>query len=681
MRTPKILAGIVGGIAALVVATVLAVWVLVNPNAYKSRLVAVVQESTGRELSLAGDVKLALFPRVALELGPATLGNPPGFGDEPFLAFRHAAVRVKLWPLLHEQLELAGVVIDGLNLRLRKNEEGVGNWENVAGAAETAPPLKGHSGGDVGQSLRHLAGIRVTDGTVSYQNVAITKLQLEFGALADNGVVPVSTAFDVDLGPSDAHPGGDGKDAHASVNGKFAVSADSAGRRLRVAAVSLSGLASRPGGNQPTHWEMSAPAIEVNLDEHSADAPAFALRYLGAQVTGDLKAQRHADDWGVNGSVALAPLLVREVLPRLGIAVPRIQDPRALSELTANLDFAYDARGAHFNKIQAHLDDSQIHGSVAVSSGDRKSVTFDLAVDQIDADRYLTPKGGAGGADGQRQANETKSRTDSAAKTDGSATMPDLDGALSVATLHIAHLNMTSVKLGIDAKDDVIHLFPAQALIDGGRYSGDILYDRHGDIPRLSLDEHLAEVDMHRLIGDAAGRSRLSGRGTVSLKADAQGNDGAALLKSLNGHFEANLENGAIEGVDLSHEFGIVQALLTRRPASGGEDTRRTKFDTFRMSADIANGVATTKDLAIGSQALRVTGEGSTNLSSKAVNFELLASISTPTAAIDNIPLRITGTYTDPTVRPDLDKLVKGELKQRLQDVVHDQLQGLFGKP
>jgi hypothetical protein len=58
-----------------------------------------------------------------------------------------------------------------------------------------------------------------------------------------------------------------------------------------------------------------------------------------------------------------------------------------------------------------------------------------------------------------------------------------------------------------------------------------------------------------------------------------------------------------------------------------------------------------------------------------------LASISTPTAAIDNIPLRITGTYTDPTVRPDLDKLVKGELKQRLQDVVHDQLQGLFGKP
>jgi AsmA protein len=99
------------------------------------------------------------------------------------------------------------------------------------------------------------------------------------------------------------------------------------------------------------------------------------------------------------------------------------------------------------------------------------------------------------------------------------------------------------------------------------------------------------------------------------------------------------------------------------------------------MSADIANGVATTKDLTISSPALRVTGEGSTNLSSKAVNFQLLASISTPTAKIANIPLRVTGTYADPKVRPDLDKLVKGELKQRLQDVLHDKLQGLFGKP
>src|ERR1700692_3677195 len=97
MRTVKVLAGLAGGIILLIVVGLLAVWALVNPNDYKDRIAAAVKESTGRELVLKGDIKLSVFPWVALELGPASLGNPPGFGAEPFLAFNHAAVRLNLW--------------------------------------------------------------------------------------------------------------------------------------------------------------------------------------------------------------------------------------------------------------------------------------------------------------------------------------------------------------------------------------------------------------------------------------------------------------------------------------------------------------------------------------------------------------------------------------------------------
>ena len=79
MRTVKIVAGLVGGIIVLLVAALLAVWVFVNPNDYKGKIAAAVKESTGRELNLSGDIKLSVFPWVALELGPASLGNPPGF--------------------------------------------------------------------------------------------------------------------------------------------------------------------------------------------------------------------------------------------------------------------------------------------------------------------------------------------------------------------------------------------------------------------------------------------------------------------------------------------------------------------------------------------------------------------------------------------------------------------------
>ena len=88
MRTVRILAGTAGAIIVLIAVALMAVWWLVNPNDYKGRIADSVKESTGRELVLKGDIKLSVFPWIALELGPASLGNPPGFGAEPFLAFQ-----------------------------------------------------------------------------------------------------------------------------------------------------------------------------------------------------------------------------------------------------------------------------------------------------------------------------------------------------------------------------------------------------------------------------------------------------------------------------------------------------------------------------------------------------------------------------------------------------------------
>ena len=96
MRIARILTLIVAVGVALVAAALLAVWLLVNPNDFKPRIAAAVKASTGRELVLSGDLKLSVFPWIALELGPGSLGNPPGFAAEPFLSFNHAAVRVRL---------------------------------------------------------------------------------------------------------------------------------------------------------------------------------------------------------------------------------------------------------------------------------------------------------------------------------------------------------------------------------------------------------------------------------------------------------------------------------------------------------------------------------------------------------------------------------------------------------
>jgi hypothetical protein len=52
-----------------------------------------------------------------------------------------------------------------------------------------------------------------------------------------------------------------------------------------------------------------------------------------------------------------------------------------------------------------------------------------------------------------------------------------------------------------------------------------------------------------------------------------------------------------------------------------------------------------------------------------------------PGASVADIPVKVTGTYTDPRFTPDVQALAKGALKDKIQDVLKKNgLEGLFGK-
>jgi AsmA protein len=660
LRTVKFLAALVGGIIVLIVAGLFAAWLFVHPNDYKGRIAAAVKESTGRDLVLKGDIKLSVFPWIALELGPASLGNPPGFGEEPFLAFNHAAVRVGLWPLLSKRLDIQRVDIDGLDLRLRKNAQGIGNWQDVGGprAREPAAPEGAKSGGP----LPELAGLRVTDGRVSYQGNVIEHFDLEAGSFSGHGATPVRIGFDAQRGV----PG-----ESVNVSGKFnlAVADDT---HVRLEALRFTGTLSRPGDGRPARWELSVPAIEADLSQHTVAVPAFAASYANAHLTGKLQATKITEALSMTGSAALAPLSLRELAPILGLALPRTRDARAFAELAASSDFAYDPNGVSLDHLQAQLDDTHMKGTAAMA-GEPRAIKFDLSVDQINVDRYLGPDKGTAAVP---KPAETSAPDAAAAKG------PDANGTLTVAAVHFSPMDFTDVRLTLAAKDNVLHIYPAQAQIDGGSYSGNVTLDRRAVIPTLSMDEHLSGVDMARLLAGSSYKGRLSGRGTVNLKATARGTAFEAVMQTLNGHFDANVSQGALEGIDLGYDLKAAQALIKHEAQPARSTPARTKFDAVKMSAEISNGIARTSDLTISSAVLRVTGQGSANLANKGIDFQMLASVrEAPGASLADIPLKVTGTYVDPTVRPDTEALAKGELKQKLKDVLKKNgLEGLFGK-
>jgi AsmA protein len=135
---------------------------------------------------------------------------------------------------------------------------------------------------------------------------------------------------------------------------------------------------------------------------------------------------------------------------------------------------------------------------------------------------------------------------------------------------------------------------------------------------------------------------------------------------------------------------------VQKRTLAETPNTRRTAFDTFKASADVLDGVATTKDLAIASQLLRVSGQGSTNLVTQALDYALTVTVlkAPPSAdaglselALATIPVKVTGSFEDPKVRPDLAGLAKARVqkeidkrKDEIKEKLQDKLKGLFNR-
>ena len=747
MRMGKALALVVGAMAALTVMALAAVVLLVNPNEYKPRIVATVEHATGRELILQGDIKLSVFPWLALELGPASLGNPPGFAAQPLLSFSRASLRIRLWPLLSKRLEVGRVEVDGLDLRLIQNSSGRGNWEGLGPpGGEAAPPNPAGGPTDGTRSvaaLRGISGIKIDHARVTYRQFTLENINLETGAFAEHGLVPVTLSADASRGVAGERVG---IDAH------FDMRTDFVAQRYSLNALNMNGLANLAGDNRPVEWSLESPAVEVNLAAQTLSATDVAVNLAGAHVRASVQGTKIIDAPSLQGAWALAPLVVREYLPRLGMTGPVTRDPKAWSLVSASSRFSYGDGTMRLDSLQATLDDTHLSGSVALNvAAQAHGVGFDLTVDRIDLDRYLPlarqtarpagqpntsgaaapqqpappptapgpaapapaasvqavpqPAASTGLTAAQQSSNGPGAASSGSAAPTATAPVQAVpqpatpiqalpqpavppsaaawqaNGTLAVGSVHIAPLDLANVNVTLTSRDHVTRLFPLTAQVDGGRYSGDIGFDQRGAEPILSLDEHLSGIDVGRLL-EHSESVYFTGLGNMNLKATGHGIGATAILSTLDGHFDSDVSNGALVGVDLGYELGRAEALLNRQEVPAAPNTKRTAFEAFKLSAQIVNGVAATHDLLISSAALRITGKGTVNLPTQALNEALLAETTHAAGSTPlELPVSVTGTLSDPEVRPDVQALFKGELKQKVKELLRDKLKSLFGNP
>lgn len=718
MRALKIAAFSVAGLLGLVVVLLLAVVIFVDPNDYRADIEQLVERQTGRALTLEGDLKLSIFPWLALQAGPAALGDAEGFGDEPFVAIREARVGVRLLPLLlRRELEVGQVHLAGARVNLITDETGRQNWSDF-GAQDTEPDQPAAAEG--GLEVPTIAGLQIEDAAVTIVNLrdktrqVVRDFSLKTGRLASGKPFDLAAAFIFEQDRT--------LSAQVKFNAEVTVDLESNAHRLAAPRIDVTLLGEGyPADGVPVEvradaivaditrelyqledlqvnatWKgegypaagvpiaLRSPQLSADLAAQTLQLPELTLDVAGARLSGAIAGREILDAPVLNGSLQLAQISPRQWLPRLGIELPVTADPKVFETLAFSSKLAATSSSVELADIQLQFDDTTARGMFGVADLDAMALRFDLDVDRIDADRYLPPA-----EEGEQQAQDDTGPTPIPVEA---LRALNARGELRVEQAVFAGIQFNKLRLGVTARDGRMRLNPVQAGMYGGKYSGDIGVDATGQAARITLDETISGVDFAPLFKDFLETERVSGRGNATLKLNGSGRDTDELLSTLSGNVDFSVTDGALEGADVWYEIRRARALIKQQAVPERTGPARTPFTALQGTGVMKNGVLSNNDLSVATQYLRIGGRGTVDIPANQLDYNLVATVlKIPREGADTadaqdlvdaeIPIKITGALDDPKVRPDVEGYLKNQLRQRvdqerekLEDKVREKL-------
>lgn len=681
MKGIKILAIVLATALGLLLALGLVVSVLFDPNDYRDDIAQAVGERTGRELSIDGDLELSIFPWLAVEVSAVRLSNAPGFGEQAFAEIAGARAGIRLLPLLRKQVKVSELRLDGLRLRLATDAMGRNNWDDLAGGREPQTAAQDSAGGEAGSALDSLeiGGIAIRDAAISLDDrQAGQKLELS-GFELSTGPVALGTPVDLEAGFQLALD--QAQTVRASLAGQLTASpgfsAIGAGK-LRVA-VTLT------GENLPENGLSATTAIEVlslDLDSGALQVTGLVLEAMGARLEAALSGKAVLSDQPtIRGSLHVPGVSLREVLRQAGSEIVTT-DPAVLGNFSLDGKLLYDGNSAAVQELDARLDDTTLKGHVTVADLARQSLRFDLQLDRIDLDRYLPPE--AEEAAGATEAAGAEEEIDLKVLRE-----LDASGQLRIGEVKVAGLSFTDAVVSVTAADGKLRLNPLKTAFYGGQYTGDVVIDARGDTPSMSLDERITGVQMAPVVKALSEHEFLSGKAGGGFKLSASGSTVKGMLSSLSGTLDLAMVEGALEGIDVVYELQRAEALFNKQAPAARAGEPRTPFQTMKMSAAVDKGTVRSDDLDIALPVLKISGAGGMNLVDQTLDYRLRAHVHEvpPPGAVDlgdlrgaTIPLRISGTLTDPKVSADIADLAKEKAKQEVEERLEEEKDKLADK-
>ncbi len=583
-----------------------------------------VRKQTGRELSLSGDVHISFWPVLGMETGPVTFGNAPWASPQPMLSAESLAVGVDAEALLSGEIKIKRVIAANPVLRLEL-ANGQGNWVFQSGDSDAAAAT----------GTQTSSAGKADDRPITLEQLELSGARLIY---TENGAT-VMDFPNVDLSAS-----------WPDVSAPLELQAEMAAPGGAVdVAMSIPDL--------PAFASGAATALNLELT-----APGGQISFAGlVNLAGEMDGKTQITTANTNQMLA--------AFGQAGVSVPK--GLGQFADIETQMTYTRDGRIA-LRGMVARLDQNQFNGDADINIANPPQITARLNAGDLD----LTMAGAANGG-------KNASGGGGAVATNGWSKDPIDASVLALANGNIRLdansiaipdlvFGKSSLTMTLDRSRAVLEMHPAR-LFSGVLNGQVVANNRNG----LSIGGRFTAegIDVKDALSTLAGIERLSGTGSGSLEFLGVGQNEDQIMRSLSGKGRIDMNGGVISGIDLDRLMGKGQG-------SGGT----TVFNSLSASFKIKDGNLTNKDLLMSLDNFRADGAGRVGLGARDIDY-----LFTPVALRANsgeglaVPVRIVGPWSDPSIMPDLTKVLEAaadaelkkleeEAKEKVQQKLSEEL-------
>ena len=691
---------IVSGIAALLIIAAFSVPFFIPKSVYKNQIENAATNALQRDVTLAGDVKISVFPRISASVEQVSVANPDGFATPNMIEAGALRGSVKWMPLLSRRVDVQEIAFVDADVFLQRKADGNTNWE-FASSKEASPPPEGTNGSfDAGIESAILKNASLTfQDDQSGETYKLSELDLEaslrgmdqpLSATASGRFQEQAFTVDIWLDAPEALT------RNLPAQARLDLASDLANIKYD-GSVQLGDAPSLNGTFETVVADLAALTQQFELDVPARSAlgrlqvAGKASGALDSPSLTELKLTHDSDllsasyegsvslngDGTVAGTLSIASDRMRDLLSAAAIELAPGDTLQTFAVSgAANGTF----KSVMVNNLNLSLDALRGTGQAGIDvSATTPRIIGDLSVPALDLTPFM------GEPDPEKTNQGIQPWSDETLELSGLKSV-NANLSLEVGSLTIGDVELTDAVMDVDLTDGLLTADLSQFKVFSGLWLGKLTVDARPATPKVGFDMQGQNVAVANLLGTLAGFDSLTGTGQFKVSAQSSGTSIDAIMQAIDGEVSTSLSDGVVKGLNVAalvrSASSLKQAIATGsiQELNFGEalsQNAETDFSSFNTVLKVNNGVANVDVMKLLSPILGVDGTGQINLAGQSMDLRLATSVDKSAQGQGSVvqlngipvPIRISGAWTNPKVTPDLSGVssaFKAELGSRV---------------